>query len=199
MLNRAFNALRGVDALAATSTLQIEANGEARVGFEGSDPSDVVAADTYIRSYSIDLDQNLIRVDVTRQPLFEAFQFFPEENFAIVANQDIGHLSNQALFTFPGDLAVTVESNPLVPADHFENLALADPTAYVPALAEFGRQSHHLVMAFFGAGFTYFPEQPIRSVTELAPGVHHVAAGTGSLIVEQTDGLVSLEAPLSPA
>ena len=315
VLNRAFKALGGAEALATTSTLQIEATGDARVSFEGFDPDDVVGADTYIRSYSIDLDQDLIRVDVTRQPLFEVFQFFVEEEFTIVANQDIGHLSDQALFTFPGDLAtqhvtalwrqqllfnpqlllaaavenpevvtvggitkldgrthrvltfandvapihlfidqrtalisklVTTESNPLVrdvevevhyrdwqqsedmpypaqvelvadgssvweenrtslvsneqfPAGHFDNLDLADPTALDQALAEFGRQSHHLVMTFFGAGFTYFPEQPIRVVTELAPGVHHVAADTGSVIVEQVDGLVLLEAPLSPA
>ena len=315
VLNRAFKAIGGAEALVATSSLQIEASGEARVSFEGFDPGEVVAADAYSRSYSIDLDQNLIRVDVTRQPLFEVFQFFPEESFTIVANQDIGHLSDQALFTFPGDLAtqhvsalwrqqmlfnpqlllaeavenpdavtvggitkldgrphrvltfdndvapirlyvdqrtalisklVTTESNPLVrdvevevhyrdwqrsegmpypaqvelvvdglsiwvenrtsfatnqrfPADHFDNLALADPTAYDPALAEFGQQSHHLVLSFFGAGFTYFPEQPIAAVVELAPGVHHVAADTGSIIVEQADGLVLLEAPLSPA
>ncbi len=85
------------------------------------------------------------------------------------------------------------------PAGHFDNLALADPAAADPELAEFGRQSHHIVLSFFAAGFTYFPEQPIMGVTELAPGVHHVAAGTSSLVVEQADGLVLLEAPLSPA
>ena len=314
VLNRAFNALGGAEGLAGISTLQIEASGETRVSLEGFDPGEAVAADTYTRSYSIDLDQDLIRVDVTSQPLFEAFQFFPEADFTIVANRDIGHLSDQAVFTFPGDLAsqhvaalwrqqllfnpqlllaaavenpeivtvggvarldgrphrvltfdndvapirvfidqrtalisklVTRESNPLVrdvevevhfrewqrgqgmrypaqvevvvdglsiweesrasfainqqfPADHFENLALADPAAADPELAEFGRQSHHLVLSFFGAGFTYSPEQPITGVTELAPGVHHVAAGTSSLVVEQADGLVLLEAPLSP-
>ena len=315
VLNRAFNAVGGAEVLTTTSGLQIEAHGDARVPFEGFDPGEAVAADTYSRSYSIDLDQDLIRVDVTRQPLFEVFQFFPEESFTIVANQDIGHLSDQALFTSPGDLAtqhvtalwrqqllfnpqlllaaaaenpeivsvggitkldgrthrvltfdndvapvqlfmdnrtglisklVTTESNPLVrdvdvevnyrqwqqgrdmafpaevelvvdgvsiweesrtsfttdeqfPADHFGNLALADPTAFDAELGVFGRQSHHLVLTFFGAGFTYFPEEPIMAVNELAPGVHHVAAGTSSVIVEQADGLVLLEAPLSPA
>lgn len=314
VLNRAFNALGGVDVLTSASNLQIEATGETRVPFEGFDPGEAVSANTYSRSYSIDVEQNLIRVDVTRQPLFELFQFFPEESFTIVANEDIGHLSDQALFTFPGDLAsqnvtalwrqqvlfnpqlllaaaaenpeivsvggitklngrthriltfdnniapiqlfmdnrsalisklVTTESNPLVrdvtvevhyrqwqqgedmpypasvelvvdglslweesrtafstpdelPGGLFDNLALADPTAFDPTLAEYGRQSQHLVLAFLAAGFTFSPDQPIFGINELAPGIHHVATETSSIIVEQADRLVLLEAPLSP-
>ena len=315
VLNRAFNALGGAEVLSSTSNLQIEATGETRVPFEGFDPGEAVSANTYSGSYSIDVEQNLIRVDVTRQPLFEVFQFFPEESFTIVANEEIGHLSDQALFTFPGDLAtqnvtalwrqqvlfnpqllmaaaaenpeivsvggitkldgrthriltidndvapihlfmdnrsalisklVTTESNPLVrdvtvevhyrqwqqgqdmpypaevelvvdgmslweesrtafstpdelPVGLFDDLALADPTAFDPALAEYGRQSQHLVLAFLAAGFTFSPDQPIFGINELAPGIHHVATDTSSIIVEQADGLVLLEAPLSPA
>jgi glyoxylase-like metal-dependent hydrolase (beta-lactamase superfamily II) len=85
------------------------------------------------------------------------------------------------------------------PDDLFDNLALADPAAFDLEMAEYGRQSHHVVLAFFGLGATYSPEQPIMAINELAPGVHHVATDTTSIIVEQANGLVLLEAPLSPA
>ncbi len=314
VLKKAFNAAGGVDVLSEVETIRIEAVGTTQIRFEGFAPEEVVDTSSYSRTYSVDRADDMIRVDTTRQPLFEGFRFLPEEQFTIVANSAVGYLSDQAVFVPPGDVPTqyvtalgrqqmlfnpqsllmaavedpeiatsdgivilggaphrvfvfdndvapirlhinqrtgliskltTTESSPLTrdveievdyfdwqtdsalaypsrvellvdgvpvweetrssftinegfPAHHFADLALADPTAYNADQADFGRQSQHHVMGFFEIGFMYSAVNPVAGPITLVPGVHLLASTANTVVVEQSDGLVVLEAPTSP-
>lgn len=63
---------------------------------------------------------------------------------------------------------------------------------------DFGRQSHHVVQAFFAIVFGY-ELGGATEVAELSPGVTLFGAGANSMAIDVDGGLVVLEAPLTPA
>ncbi len=72
-----------------------------------------------------------------------------------------------------------------------------DASVDTDALA-FGKQSHHVVQAFFAIVFGY-DLGGAAQVSELSPGIKLLSAGANSVAVNINDGLVVLEAPLTPA
>ncbi len=132
-LEQAVEAIGGTDALAGLSMLRIEAAGTRWIDYEGMEPSEIHDAGTYTNTYLLDLAADALRVDVTRMPLFEAFQFFPPETYSVVVNGDVGGLTAQAGF-FPAGAMPSQNVGALIQQQRLFNpylllrTALADPT-----------------------------------------------------------------------
>ena len=91
-----------------------------------------------------------------------------------------------------------VEANPTFAAGLFE-LPAIDTSGFTPeAIAEGARQRQFpITFRRMGISLVYLRSAPVAA-TEIAPGVHYLGGGTaGSLVVEQGDHLVLLEAPVS--
>ncbi|MBX2800098.1 MAG: MBL fold metallo-hydrolase [Myxococcales bacterium] len=101
-LEQAVAAIGGEEALNGLSRLRIEASGNRRIDFEGLEPTELVDASSYTSTYTYDLDTDALRVDMTRTPLFEAFQFFPPEVYSVVIEGRAGGLTAGAGFYPPG-------------------------------------------------------------------------------------------------
>jgi len=97
-LDLAVEAIGGAEALTSLERLRVEASGNRRIDYEGLEPSELVDAVTYTSTYSYDLSADALRLDMTRTPLFEAFQAFPAEEYSVVLNGDVGGLTAQAGF-----------------------------------------------------------------------------------------------------
>ena len=98
------DALGGEAAIAGLTLIKIEASGSRGIDYEGLNPSEIVEASTYSSTYWHNLSDDAMRVDSSRTPLFEAFQFFPAEDYTIVLNGDVGGLPGQTGFFPPGPL-----------------------------------------------------------------------------------------------
>ena len=97
-------ALGGAEALEGLDLLRIEASGNRRIDYEGLNPTEIVDVAAYSSVYWHDLGNDALRVDTSRTPLFEAFQFFPVEDYSVVLNGDVGGLPSQTGFFPPGPL-----------------------------------------------------------------------------------------------
>ena len=93
---------------------------------------------------------------------------------------------------------LAVELEPSLPDDHFDLPPEADPTAFDAEAFAFGQQTHHVVEAFFSLGFFYEPQGGFVP-TELAPGLTLLASGANTVVIDNDEGLVVLEAPTTPA
>ncbi|MFT5682275.1 MAG: glyoxylase-like metal-dependent hydrolase (beta-lactamase superfamily II) [Myxococcota bacterium] len=101
-LEQAVDAIGGQEALTGLERLRIEASGSRRIDYEGMTPSDIQDASTYTSTYLHDLATDDLRVDMTRNVLFDAFQFFPEESYSVVLNGEVGGVTAPAGFSPPG-------------------------------------------------------------------------------------------------
>ena len=133
-LELAVDAIGGADALTNLRLLRVEASGARRIDYEGMEPSELHDASTYTSTYVYDLSTDDMRVDMTRTPLFEAFQFFPEETYSVVLNGDVGGLTAQAGF-YPAGAMPSQHTGALRRQQRLLNphvllrAALADPAA----------------------------------------------------------------------
>lgn len=93
-------AVGGADALTTSTHLRIEASGKRWIDYEGLLPSELHDASTYESTYLHDLGTGDFRVDTTRTALFEAFAFFPPQEYGVVVDGEVGGLTAQAGF-FP--------------------------------------------------------------------------------------------------
>ncbi|NUQ74254.1 MAG: MBL fold metallo-hydrolase [Polyangiaceae bacterium] len=90
----------------------------------------------------------------------------------------------------------SVEVNPAIAAGTFDFPAGSNPM-YSEMDAHRGEANHQWHQMFAGSGLPFDGQQTFINPVELAPGVFHLMGGSHhSLLVEQQNGLVLVEAPL---
>jgi glyoxylase-like metal-dependent hydrolase (beta-lactamase superfamily II) len=110
-------------------------------------------------------------------------------------------LPRRAVLTVDGEvvhdeLRTELTVNAALPAGTFAVPGGGQPTV-VAADAARGERTHQFYEMFSGVGIPLPARQTAVQETELAPGVWHLTGGTHhSLLVEQADGVVIVEAPL---
>jgi glyoxylase-like metal-dependent hydrolase (beta-lactamase superfamily II) len=137
------------------------------------------------------LENEHLRADVTVEALYTDWS-------------DAGgglRLPRRALITVDGELVhdelrATLAANAAVPATTFTVPDGGQPTL-IASEARRGERSHQFYEMFTGVGIPLAGGQTTVVEDELAPGVWHLSGGTHhSLVVDQADGLVVVEAPL---
>jgi glyoxylase-like metal-dependent hydrolase (beta-lactamase superfamily II) len=103
-MRRAVRAIGGQDALVGLERLEITATGASWIRYEAPQPDGLMETTTYTRTYTFDLADEKLRVDVERQLLFEAFQFLPPQTFSIVLDGNVGGITAGAGFAPPGNI-----------------------------------------------------------------------------------------------
>ena len=104
LVEHVVDALGGEAEIAGLNLIKIEATGSRSIDYEGLNPTEIVDVSTYSSIYWHNLGDDAMRVDSSRTPLFEAFQFFPSEDYTVVLNGDVGGLPGQTGFFPPGPL-----------------------------------------------------------------------------------------------
>jgi len=109
---------------------------------------------------------------------------------------------------YPVNVSLTLDRRPMLEETR-SSFAVNDPLApglfdfpagvtpaYNEDLATWGRSGHQIYQMMANVGFPYAGTSENVQAAEIAPGVHHVTGGShNSLVVEQADGLVVVEAP----
>lgn len=107
---------------------------------------------------------------------------------------------NEVTLTYDGQTMIretreSVSVNSALDSTLFDFPAGVTP-AYDEALAAWGRNGHQMIQMMASVGFPYNGTDENVAAAEIAPGVWHITGGSHhSLLVEQTDGLVVVDAP----
>jgi glyoxylase-like metal-dependent hydrolase (beta-lactamase superfamily II) len=119
------------------------------------------------------------------QPIGQEGFFFPAELY-IAYDGDIVHK----------EIRTAIEVNPEMDSALFEFPAEAAPV-FDAELAARGQAHHQYLQNFAAYGFPRDGLQAEVTAAELAPGVFHLTGGSHhSLVIEQAEGIVVVEAPL---
>ena len=110
-LTQAVEAIGGQDALNELERLEITSTGATWIDFESPQPGGLMETSTYARTYTFDLPDEKLRIDVDRQTLFEAFQFSPPQSYSMVLGENVG--------------GITAGAGVLVPAGNIPSQAVA--------------------------------------------------------------------------
>lgn len=102
--DQAVDALGGADALQDWQGLRVQAAGTRSNRFAEHEHEELAEVGTYASTYSFNLEAEQLRVDTTREPLFQALQFLPPAVYSLVIDERVGALSDPALFAPPGNL-----------------------------------------------------------------------------------------------
>ena len=136
-------------------------------------------------------ENDALRRDVPLEVLYYGWQsageglLFPAELY-VAYDGDIVHK----------EIRSSIEINAELAADLFELPAEADPV-FDADLAVRGETHHQFLQTFAARGFPRDGLQTNVDATELAPGVFHLRGGShNSMVVEQDDGVIVVEAPL---
>lgn len=93
VLRQAVRAIGGQQTLTGLEQFEITASGANRIAYETSRTTELVETSTYDNIYTFDLDDNKLRVDSDRVPLFEAFRFLPPQSFSRVLDGNVGGIT----------------------------------------------------------------------------------------------------------
>lgn len=122
-----------------------------------------------------------------------------------------GDWASQGALAFPSTVELSIDGQSMIEETRTgfqlepklgEGYFDLPPEAGRPAVNDteltYGRQTEQTVDAFFHLGFA-FPEQPPFQSLPLAPGVTLLAGQTNIVVVSYDEGLIVLEAPITPA
>ena len=103
-IDKVVEAIGGEDALMAMKQLVIVASGSVFQRFENEVPEDTIPVATYDQTYTMDIENEKLRVDTDMVPLFEVFQFFGPQSFTRCVDGNVGGISPSFLFYAEGSI-----------------------------------------------------------------------------------------------
>ena len=186
--------LGGAETLQALTQFQVEASGSRWTSFEAPTPDGLMEASTYTATYMLDLNNNNLRVDGLRSPLFEGMAFLGDSPYTIVLNGDVGAQSDPVGFIPPGNMssqgvgALNTQQRLFNPHIYIREALTDNSLIQEGASTTFDSRSH-MVLEFSGkhSGVKLFVDEATNLISKLETTENHPLMRDNSIEVRDTD------------